>query len=65
MADKECEIFFEPAPDIYAKVNPELFTWVIENLIKNSLQACDPVTGEIRVKTSRGKDDQDVVVTVS
>ena len=50
---KGVRITFEPNADIYAKVNPELFTWVIENLIKNSLQACDPVSGEITVKTAR------------
>lgn len=62
---KGVRIGFEPGADIYAKVNPELFTWVIENLIKNSLQSCDPVTGEIDLKTTRDKDDHHIVVTIS
>jgi signal transduction histidine kinase len=58
-------ITFEPGTDIYAKVNPELFTWVIENLIKNSLQACDSVSGEITLKTVKNKEDSVVVITVT
>lgn len=37
-----------PAVDM----NPELFGWAIENLIKNSLQAVDPKAGCIRFRTS-------------
>jgi signal transduction histidine kinase len=58
-------ITFEPGTDVYAKVNPELFTWVIENLIKNSLQACDSVSGEIALKTEKSKDGRTVVITVT
>lgn len=40
---------FGDLPDI--KINQELIGWVIENLIKNSLEAVDPKTGKILVKT--------------
>ena len=56
---------FEATPDIYAKVNPELFTWVIENLIKNSLQACDQKSGEIIVRTARDKDARNICISVT
>lgn len=36
-----------PAVDI----NPELFGWTLENLIKNGLQAVDPKTGRIDIRT--------------
>lgn len=36
---------FEPLPE--ADVNPELFSWVIENLVKNALEAVDPRNGRI------------------
>ena len=36
---------FEPLP--VADVNPELFSWVIENLVKNALEAVDPRNGRI------------------
>jgi signal transduction histidine kinase len=62
---KGVRITFEPGTDIYAKVNPELFTWVIENLIKNSLQACDSVSGEITLQTVKNKDGRVVVITVT
>ena len=56
---------FEATPDIYAKVNPELFTWVIENLIKNSMQACDQKSGEIIVRTARDKDARNICISVT
>jgi two-component system, NtrC family, sensor histidine kinase KinB len=32
-------------------INKELIAWVVENLIKNSMEAIDPKTGKIAVKT--------------
>jgi signal transduction histidine kinase len=32
-------------------INPELFGWTLENLIKNGLQAVDPKTGRIDIRT--------------
>ena len=58
-------IEFEPGEDICAKVNPELFTWVIENLIKNSLQAASQKTGVIKVRSARDKDGKMICVTVT
>lgn len=62
---KGVRITFEPGADIQAKVNPELFTWVIENLVKNSLQACDAVSGEISLKSAKSRDERSVEITVS
>jgi hypothetical protein len=36
-----------------ARLNAELFEWVIENLVKNALDAIDSATGEIRLVASR------------
>lgn len=33
------------------RLNPELFGWVLENLVKNSLQAVDPKTGLVEIET--------------
>lgn len=33
------------------RINPELFSWSLENLIKNALQAVDPKSGDIRLRT--------------
>lgn len=38
---------------LYAKFNSELFEWVLENLIKNSLDAIEDKDGEININLSR------------
>jgi hypothetical protein len=43
------EAIYDPVEPI--PVNAELVAWVLENLIKNSLQAVDPKTGRITVIT--------------
>ncbi len=48
-------------PDI--NINKELISWVIENLIKNSLEAVDPRNGKIVIKT-KCKDNK-VIISVS
>ena len=35
--------------DIYASINAELFEWVIENLVKNAIDASEGTTSEIQV----------------
>ena len=34
------------------RLNPELLSWALENLIKNALQSVDPKTGQIDVRTN-------------
>ncbi len=51
----------EELPDI--NINQELISWVIENLIKNSLEAVDPKAGRIFVKTYSNQ--KHVVISVS
>jgi anti-sigma regulatory factor (Ser/Thr protein kinase) len=41
---------------LLAKVNPELFEWVLENLIKNALDAIENKEGEIAFNLSRDND---------
>ncbi|MEW5925300.1 MAG: ATP-binding protein, partial [Candidatus Zixiibacteriota bacterium] len=45
-------------------VNGELLTWVIENLIKNSLQAVDPQSGRVEIRTFLSKDNDFVIIEV-
>jgi nitrogen-specific signal transduction histidine kinase len=47
------------------KANPELISWVMENLIKNSLEVISPADGWIRVSTSTSDDGKRVQITVS
>jgi signal transduction histidine kinase len=43
--------------DLAADLNPELFEWVIENLLKNALDAMDG-DGQIVVEATRGRGDE-------
>ncbi|HUR30125.1 MAG TPA: HAMP domain-containing sensor histidine kinase, partial [Saprospiraceae bacterium] len=46
-------IFEEPAADaspIFVKINPPLFNWVIENIMRNALDALEEGTGKISWK---------------
>ncbi len=43
----------EVQPDLRADLNPELFEWVIENLVKNALDAIEGPEGTIRLVASR------------
>jgi signal transduction histidine kinase len=48
-----------------AQLNSELFEWVIENLIKNSLDAIEGKPGRIRVTVNDGKKNVEIEVTDS
>ncbi len=47
---KKVNLTVEGEKDIIVKINPELFDWVIENLIKNSLDAIETKNGIIIIK---------------
>jgi len=46
------------------RVNPELFTWVLENLVKNALQAVDSRVGIVTLTTSLAPDRKRVILDV-
>jgi signal transduction histidine kinase len=46
---KQVTISYDVPEDIYTKMNAELFEWVIENLIKNALDAIENNTGTIDI----------------
>jgi signal transduction histidine kinase len=47
------------------RLNAELFSWVLENLIKNSLQAVDSKSGQVTVATSVSPDRKTVTLDIS
>ncbi|HSD62875.1 MAG TPA: HAMP domain-containing sensor histidine kinase [Ignavibacteriaceae bacterium] len=59
---KSVDLKIEGDKDLCAEMNPELFGWVIENLIKNSLDAIDHKNGEISITISGGKKLMEVSV---
>jgi signal transduction histidine kinase len=46
------------------KVNSELLSWVIENLLKNSLEAVDPKQGIIQISTKLNQDKKSITIEV-
>jgi signal transduction histidine kinase len=45
-------------------VNRELFGWVLENLLKNALQAIDPTSGIVIISTAASEDRKKLMVRV-
>ena len=50
---KRVDIIIEPAEPVRAKINRELFEWVLENLVKNGLDAMEEGKGKISFRISR------------
>ena len=53
---------YEETPPV--KINTELISWVVENLIKNSLEATNPKTGIIYLKIEYNPDQKNVMIIV-
>ncbi len=47
------------------EVNSELLSWVLENLLKNSLEAVDPESGIVEAKTEMDKGGKKVIIEVT
>jgi len=62
---KGVQLRFEPGDIPETKVNRELYSWVVENLIKNSLEAVDAKTGTISVTTHRGNSGKTISIEVT
>jgi signal transduction histidine kinase len=50
---------------VLAKANAELISWVVENLLKNSLEAVDPKEGVIEVSTHLDKEKKLIHIQVT
>jgi len=50
---KRVDIVVEPSEPVEAKINRELFEWVLENLVKNGLDAMEDGKGKISFRISR------------
>ncbi len=49
---KRVDIVIEPGDPVYARINRELFEWVLENLVKNGLDAMEDGKGKISFRLS-------------
>ena len=50
---KRVDIIIEPTDPVHAKINRELFEWVLENLVKNGLDAMEDGKGKISFRLLR------------
>jgi len=62
---KGVQIHFIPGMLPEVMVNPDLYDWVIENLLKNALEAVDSKTGEIYVKSWTVPGEKKIVIEVT
>lgn len=60
---KKVSLMLVGEKSLCAKYNPELFEWVLENLVKNSLDAMEDKEGKIIVSLSR--EDEYVAIDIS
>ncbi len=60
---KSAELSVTGDNSAFTKINAELFEWVIENLIKNSLDAVDPANGKIEIVVTENKKSVDIEVS--
>lgn len=60
---KTVNLSIEGEKEMKAKINSELFDWVIENLIKNSLDAIETKNGMINIKLSQSRKFAEIEVT--
>jgi signal transduction histidine kinase len=62
---KSVALTIEGDERVCAQINSELFEWVIENLIKNSLDAIDKKTGRIKIHIVRTKEYVEIEISDS
>lgn len=60
---KTVNLSIDGEKELKAKINSELFDWVIENLIKNSLDAIETKNGMINIKLSQSRKFAEIEVT--
>jgi signal transduction histidine kinase len=61
---KGVKILFSPGEVPPVMLNPELFTWALENMVKNALQAVDSRTGRILLRTETIRDQRRVNLVI-
>lgn len=52
---QQIDLTVDAPPNLRASVNAELFEWVIENLLKNALDAIEAPTGRIHIRASEAE----------
>ncbi|MBU4444045.1 HAMP domain-containing histidine kinase [bacterium] len=58
-------ITFQPGGEYHAVMNRDLFTWAIENLIKNALDAVSQLNGKILITTQLLKNNRRIAIDIT
>jgi hypothetical protein len=58
-------ITFQPGGEYQAVINRDLFTWAIENLIKNALDAVSQLNGKISITTQLLKNNRRIAIDIT
>ncbi len=58
-------ITFQPGGEYQAVINRDLFTWAIENLIKNALDAVSQLNGKILITTQLLKNNRRIAIDIT
>jgi NtrC-family two-component system sensor histidine kinase KinB len=61
---KGIQLQFIPEQLPCVQLNAELFTWALENMVKNALEAVDSRTGEIKLKSKLTDEGSRVLITI-
>ena len=61
---KGIQIVFVPTVEREVELNAELFTWGLENMVKNALQAVDSKAGRVTISTELDSDGRSVQLAI-
>ncbi len=63
--NKKIVIDLKIGTNMQVRLNPELFEWVIENLVKNSIDAIEDNAGKINIDVSTSENQREVYIDIS
>lgn len=63
--DKNVDVFCELESGIQAKVNPDLFQWALENLIKNAMDAIKSSATKAQVSIKMKRVENEVIIEIA
>lgn len=62
---RKIQILYSPEKKLSGSINADIFSWAIENLIKNSIDAIGNKDGEVKVFTSLDDDEKHIIIEVT
>ncbi|MFP4546523.1 MAG: sensor histidine kinase [Fidelibacterota bacterium] len=63
--NRKVQIIFDDKKQLYGNINADIFSWSIENLIKNSIDAIGDKDGEVKIVLSENREKELVHIDVT